>query len=244
MKKSILFTFLSLLIFSFGAQAQNAERYGSSRLTNLSNQLKRQTVDLADRTSEDLRRSNSNSRADIENAFLAHQLDAGAGLFQQMVGDRSRASDLREAVSILSGIARRAPSYGSQGNLWRDAQRTITDIERELGNYGGGGGDDNDGNSSGRVTWRGMVDAKVRIVISGKNLDVNTITGQTYNAGTYNFTSALPRRNVTVDVTKRRGRGDVRIVQQPNRNNNYTAIVEVIDSDSGAREYELEIYWR
>jgi hypothetical protein len=247
MKKSILFTFLSLLIFSFAAQAQE-ERYSSSRLTNLSTQLKRQTVDLADRASEDLRRSTSNTRSDIETAFLAHQLDAGAGLFQQMVGDRSRASDLREAAGILSGLARRAPSYGSNSNLWRDAKKTIDDIERELGGITGGGnnpdGNTSPGDASGRAFWRGTVDAKIQISLQGKSINVNTFSGQNYGGGTFNFTSALPRRGVTVDVIKKKGRGDVRVVQQPNRNNDYTAIVEIVDTDSGAREYELEIYWK
>lgn len=244
MKKSILFTLLSILIFSFAAQAQE-ERYSSSRLSNLANQLKRQSVDLADRTSQDLRRS-SNTRSDIDNAFLAHQLDASAGLFQQMVGDRSRASDLRDAAGILEGLTRRAPTFGSNSNLWRDAKRTVEDIQNELG--GGGGFDNDNGNTgsniTGRVTWRGMVDSKVQITVRRRILIVNTFSGQDYGNGTFNFTSGLPRQNVSVDVVKKKGRGDVRVVQQPSRNNDYMAIVEVTDNDGGAREYELEISWR
>lgn len=242
MKKSILFILLAISAFSFTVQAQEAERYSSSRLSNLATQLKRQTVDLADRTSEDLRRSNSNTRSDIETAFLAQQLDASAGLFQQMVGDRSRASDLRDAAGILSGLARRAPSYGA--NNWRDVQKTIDDIEGELGSSSGSGNNNTGGNVAGGVTWRGTVDAKIQISVKGKGIDVNTFSGQNYGAGTYNFTSALPRRNVSVDVIKKKGRGDVRVVQQPNRSNDYTAIIEVLDNDNGAREYELEIYWK
>ena len=71
MKKTILFTFLSILLFSFAASAQiESDRYTSSRLENLTDQLKRDTVDLADRTSEELRKRNSN-RNDIQSAFLA-----------------------------------------------------------------------------------------------------------------------------------------------------------------------------
>jgi hypothetical protein len=246
MKKSILFTFLSLLIFNFAAQAQE-ERYSSSRLTTLSNQLKRATVDLADRTSEDLRGSSSNTRSDIEAAFLAQQLDASAGLFQQMVGDSSRASDLRDAASILSDLARRAPSYGSNSNLWRETKDTLDDINRELGGSGGGnnpgGGTTSPGNA-GRAFWKGSVDAKIQISVQGKSINVNTFSGQNYGGGTFSFTSALPRRNVSVEVIKKKGRGEVRVVQQPNRNNDYTAIVEITDTDSGAREYELEIFWK
>jgi hypothetical protein len=241
MKKSILFTLLSILIFSFAARAQE-ERYSSSRLSNLASQLKRQSVDLADRTSEDLRRG-SNTRNDIENAFLAHQLDASAGLFQQMVSDRSRASDLRDAAGILQSLTRRAPTYGSNSNLWRDAARTVGDIQNELGDLESGGGNTGT-NFTGRVTWRGTVDSKIQISVRGRNLSVNTFSGQDYGEGTFNFTSSLPRRNVSVDAIKKKGRGDVRVVQQPNRSNDFTAIVEITDSDGGAREYELEISWR
>jgi hypothetical protein len=245
MKKSILFTFLSLLIFSFAVQAQDENRYGSTRLTNLSTQLKRQTVDLADRTSEDLRRNNAASRADIEAAFLAQQMDASAGLFQQMVSDGSRAAGLRDAAAILSDLVRRAPGYGSASYLWRDAATTVNDINRELGGSGNGNGNgDGDGNVIGRAFWRGTVDARVQIAIQGKNINSTVFAGQDYGQGVFSFTSALPTRNTTVEVVKTKGRGSVRVLQQPSRSNNYTAIVEVTDNDSGAKEYQLEITWR
>lgn len=247
MKKSILFTFLSILLFSFAAQAQDENRYSSTRLNNLSTQLKRQTVDLADRTSEDLRRNTSAARADIEAAFLAQQLDASAGLFQQMVGDGSRAASLRDGAAILSDLSRRAPYSGANSYLWRDAQNTINDINRELGS-GGNNNDDGNGNNTGDITgrafWRGNVDSRVQISLQGKGLRVNTFAGQNYGEGVFSFTSALPRRNVSVEVIKKKGRGDVRVVQQPSRNNDYTTIVEINDADAGAREYQLEIVWR
>lgn len=245
MKKSILFTLFSILALTFSIQAQDNERYSSSRLDNLANRLKGQTVDLADRTSDDLRRSNSNSRAVLEAAFLAHQLDASAGLFQQIIRDNRRAAELRDAVAILSDLARRAPGYGSNSNLWRNAQSTINDISRELG--GGGGwnpGGNNQGNSSGRVSWQGMVDDRVRLEIRDRDVYTQTISGNPFGQGAFNFTAPLPRRNVTVGVEKRKGRGEVRVIQQPNRNNGYTAIVEISDREGGAREYELEIFWR
>jgi hypothetical protein len=245
MKKSILFVLFSILAFSFAVQAQDdGNRYSSSRLTNLTNQLKRQTVDLADRTSEDLRRNNSSTRADIDAAFLAQQLDASAGLFQQMVSDGNRAAALRDAAAILSDLSRRAPG----GYLWRDAQKTIGDINRELGSGGGnndGGGDNtNNGEVVGRVFWRGKVDSKVQLIIQGKSLRVNTFAGQNYGEGTFSFTSPLPTRNISVSAVKTAGRGNVRMVQQPSRSNDYTAIIEITDDENGARDYQLEIVWK
>lgn len=245
MKKSILLTLFSIFAFAFSVQAQDAERYSSNRLDNLANRLKGYTVDLADRTSEDLRRNNLNSRSELETAFLAQQLDASAGLFQQLVRDGRRAAELRDAAGILSDLVRRAPNYGSNRNLWRDAQNAIGDINRELGSGGGwNNGGNNNGNTKGRATWRGKVDDKVRLEISDRNIFTRTVAGKSFGQGNFNFTSALPSRSVTVDVGKKIGRGEVRVIQQPDRYNGYTAIIEITDADWGEREYELEIYWR
>lgn len=244
MKKFIFLTLFSILAFSFSAFAQDAERYGSSRLTNYANDLKRAAVDLADRTSEKIDNGYA-SRADIEEAFLAAQLDASAGLFQQMIRGNNRASDLRDAASILSDLARRAPSYGSNNSLWRNVQNSINDINRELGSGGGNGGGNNPpgGNILGRAYWRGTVDDRVRLVLQDRYMRVETISGTSYGEGTWSFTSALGR-NVIVDVNKQKGRGNVRVLQQPSKQNDFTAVIEIYDSGGGAKEYELEIYWR
>ena len=248
MKKSILFALCSILIFAFSAAAQDEQnRYSSSRLDNLVTQLKRQTVDLVDRTSEDLRRNTSNTRADIEAAFLAQQLDASTGFFQEFIRDGRRASELRDAGAILNDLARRAPNFGTNSSLWRDAQNSIGNINRELGgnnNGGNNGGNPGGGQSSGSAFWRGTVDREVQLYIRNRNIEVQTISGSPYDNGTYSFTSTLPTRNVRVDAIKKSGRGNVRVLQQPNRDNDDTAIVQILDDGSGAREYQLEISWR
>ncbi len=250
MKKSILFAFCSILVLAFSVAAQDeASRYSSSRLDNLVTQLKRQTVDLVDRTSEDLRRNSSNTRADIEAAFLAQQLDASTGFFQEFIRDGRRAAELRDAGAILSDLARRAPNYGTNSSLWRDAQNSIANINRELGgsNSGGGnngGGNNGGGQSNGRAFWRGTVDQEVQLFIRSRDIEARTISGSEFGNGTFSFTSSLPTRNVSVDVIKKVGRGTVRVLEQPNRDNDYTAVVQIIDNGGGAKEYQLEIVWR
>lgn len=242
MKRSILFA-LILTVFCISAFAQTDD-FSSRRLDNLANQLKHTTVDLSDRTYNDLRRGNSNSRREVEAAFLAQQFDASAGLFQLMVRDNRSASELRDAVSLLLEIVRRAPNFGSNNSLWRDARNTLDDIDRELGGRSGGGNNGNsDGNASGRAFWRGTVDNKVQLIIKGRDIETRTMEGRAYAAGTFSFTSALPSRNVNIDVTKKRGRGKIRILQQPDRNNQYTAVIEIYDDGGGAGEYQLEISW-
>lgn len=248
MKKTFILCALILSAFAFFASAQDEERFSSRRLNDLVYNLKRQTVDLVDRTSEDLRRNQSNTRSDIETAFLAQQLDASVGLFDQMVRDNRRATELRDAASLLFDLARRAPGYGSNSNLWRSAQNSINDINRELGGNGNGGNQPPPVDNRpviGRVYWRGTVDDRVRIRIQGKGLFVETISGRAYPEGTYSFTAPMPAdRNVLIGVNKRGGRGDVVIVQQPSSANNYVGIIEVRDTSGGARDYDLDIYWR
>jgi len=47
-----------------------------------------------------------------------------------------------------------------------------------------------------------------------------------------------------VSVRTLAGRGDVRVVQQPSRQNGYTAIVEINDPTRGAEEQRLQVIWR
>lgn len=248
MKNSVLFALCTILIFAFSASAQDANRYSSSRLDNLVNQLKRTSVDLVDRTSESIRGRNA-ARADIEAAFLAQQLDASVGFFQEFIRDGRRAAELRDGAGVISDLIRRVPSSGLNNNLWRDAQRSVDDISRELGeNNNGNNGNNNNGNnspSSGRAFWRGNVDKEVQLIIQGRNIETRTMSGADYsNNVSSSFTSTLPRRNVRVEVIKKGGRGQVRVVEQPNRDNDYTAVVQILDDDSGAREYQLEIVWQ
>ena len=95
----------------------------------------------------------------------------------------------------------------------------------------------------GRVFWKGMVDAKIQLIIKGDKIETKTVGGQPYPDGTYSFTTPLPDDVVRVGVTKTEGRGLVAVDQQPTVDNDFTAIVEITDPKGGAKEYQLEIFW-
>ncbi len=96
---------------------------------------------------------------------------------------------------------------------------------------------------SGSVTWRGRVDQTVNIKIAGSDVDTQDIsTGRLSNVN-FNINGYLARRVGTVAVRKLRGRGSVRVVEQPNENNDYTAVIQVFDPDRGDDDYDLEITW-
>jgi hypothetical protein len=97
--------------------------------------------------------------------------------------------------------------------------------------------------TSGRVFWRGTVDDKVQLVIRNDTITENTISGQANPDGIYSFTTPLPASAVNVAVSKKKGRGNARVLQQPTSDNDFTAIIEIYDNGGGAREYQLEISW-
>lgn len=219
----------------------------SRRGNDLAGRLVDQTRDLADRSYENYRRNSRNSRADTEAVLQDQQLSSNAQLFRRMISDRRSRSELLDATVVLSNLARSTDRFGRERSLLNDIQRTIGDIQRSL-NFGGGGGGPfpipgGGGSLSGSVRWQGTVDDNVYVQIQGSFVDVRAISGTPYNNGSYNFTSALPYRSVNVRLNKIRGRGDMRVIQQPNRDNNFTAIVQIQDSNRGASDYEFELSW-
>ncbi len=97
--------------------------------------------------------------------------------------------------------------------------------------------------AGGRVFYRGTIDDRVHLVKTRGRIETRTVSGRAYPDGVYSFTSWLPESPVTVNAAKRKGRGEVKVIQQPSEANNFTAIVEIFDGKGGAKEYQLEIYW-
>jgi len=96
---------------------------------------------------------------------------------------------------------------------------------------------------SGSMEWRGTVDDVVQIRIRNRNARSKAISGRAYNDDNFSFNGRAPRQNANVSVDKRDGRGQVLIVQQPNRRNNFTTIVQIIDKKGGADRYRFTLNW-
>ncbi len=97
--------------------------------------------------------------------------------------------------------------------------------------------------SGGKVIWNGRVDDRVNIEIDGSRVLSRAVTGRAVSDVSFDIAGRLPNRPNTVFVRKLDGRGDVVILEQPNRGNGYRALVQVIDKKSGDDNYELEITW-
>jgi len=219
----------------------------SNRLSDLAARLSRTAADFAEQNYNNYSNSSRNARNDIEAVMLSQQFAGAAQTFNRMVIDRRRNSELRDALDVLSNVARSVERNNFQRNTWSNVQRLMSDISSEL-NYdrsheGSGDQYPDAGNSSGRMTWRGHVDDDVRIRIRGGSAEVETIGGTPYYDGQPNFFNALPNRRVTVRLAAKRGRGDIFIEQQPSRENDFTAIIRIKDPKGGASQYEFELQW-
>jgi hypothetical protein len=98
---------------------------------------------------------------------------------------------------------------------------------------------------SGKLEWKGTVDADVQLIIRGRNIETRVIAGSANKEVIYKFDkTGLPRVDVRTEFKKKKGRGDVSLIQQPVAANNYTAIVRIIDDKGGPDKYEFELKWK
>ncbi|MFN0112225.1 MAG: hypothetical protein ACKVZH_25470 [Blastocatellia bacterium] len=108
-------------------------------------------------------------------------------------------------------------------------------------------GDDYDrgnGRNGRGVSWSGRVDGRDLIYIRGNDLWIDHRDGQPVYEANYNFYNPLPNRQCDVNVRKVKGRGNIRVIEQPSPRNNYTAVVQIEDRDNGSDFYNLEIDWQ
>jgi hypothetical protein len=229
-------------VIALGATAVVPAQDYSIRVGQQADRLKIAAAALADRALRDLLRNTSNSRAEIQAALLAQQIDASAAACVELIRNRRPGREIRDVASELTDLARRAPAASSQGSMWRGVQNAIADLNRELG--GPGRGDPPPRPIIGQVSWRGFVDDRVHLAIRGSSIETRTVSGVAQREGASTFTSPLPASPVEVDVVKVSGRGTVKVVQQPSQLNDFTAVIEIYDNQGGAQEYRLDIVWR
>lgn len=92
--------------------------------------------------------------------------------------------------------------------------------------------------------WTGQVDREVQIVMRGSNVWTKAIgQNERPRARTREY-GRLPNANGRVVVERLGGRGSVDVIQQPSRQNDYTTIVRIRDTQSGSSNYRLAAYWQ
>lgn len=117
--------------------------------------------------------------------------------------------------------------------------------------YGGGWGGSPSGGPGTTATpgeeyfwWKGRVDGSDYLIVQGKSVRVRHLDKLPIQNQDFRFSSPLPATEVPLALNTIRARGMVRLAQEPDRSNDFTAMILIDDSDQkGSYEYELELTW-
>ena len=94
-----------------------------------------------------------------------------------------------------------------------------------------------------RIIWTGRVDEAV-IVSCHKQICVSKAEEGASVAGErFEFSRPLPERDADVRLEFPAGRGEIRLIEQPRKSNNYTARVSIRDPLAGAGDYSFTLAW-
>lgn len=97
--------------------------------------------------------------------------------------------------------------------------------------------------ADGEMHWRGDVDDTALIYIRRSDVRVRANMQGVRNER-HDFRGQLPRNDDSrVRLVDEDGRGDIRLVQQPNADNGYMAVVRIKDPQSGRGHYEFTLRW-
>lgn len=94
-----------------------------------------------------------------------------------------------------------------------------------------------------RMTWTGYVTGSAVLYIQGDRVDVQGRTTGAVDRPDARFNSSLPAAPVRVRMQVRRGRGRVELVEQPEPQNEYSAVVQITPPGQRAEQYRLDFYW-
>jgi hypothetical protein len=96
---------------------------------------------------------------------------------------------------------------------------------------------------SDQLVWTGKVDDEALISCRGKTCESKVIQGAPVANESFKFSKPLPNKDVEVSLEGALGRGQIRLVEQPRRANDYTARVSIHDPQSGSGEYSFTLSW-
>ena len=93
------------------------------------------------------------------------------------------------------------------------------------------------------LMWSGDVDDNLVLMLRPNGLSYRSVRGHQPMNIESEF-NGLPRTAAVVDVAQVQGRGSVTVVQQPSPDNGYTAMIRIVDPQSGYGHYSFDVRWR
>lgn len=98
---------------------------------------------------------------------------------------------------------------------------------------------------AGGFEFRGRVDGEAIFYIRGDRITAEVMQGQPVSVERFRFSQPLPDRQLRgFDLRKRDGRSDVELLEEPSRENGWTAVIRIFDDDGGDDRYHFELTWR
>ncbi len=93
------------------------------------------------------------------------------------------------------------------------------------------------------LRWSGDVDDTTIVSVRGNDVRTDTVFGKQASNINAQVFGALPRGPIQAYLRFRHGRGQVRIIQQPSPDNDFTAKVRIHDPQPGRAHYEFDVAW-
>lgn len=93
------------------------------------------------------------------------------------------------------------------------------------------------------LTWSGRVDGEAVVSCRGNSCQAEATRGGPVSRDRFRFSRPLPGRRVLVSLEEARGRGEIRLVEQPREENDYTARVLIRDPEGGPGDYSFSLVW-
>jgi len=189
----------------------------------------------------------SNAAAWFQQATAGRRDDASADVAARiLVSSAQRVDASLQNAQTNSQFAQAWASIQSDLGRMGSNNSTANDHESNSDNNSVSNADTNSGRSSvsGHFQWQGLVDGSDNINLRGSKVTMAHLTASNIQQATYQLSAALPYDEVQVNLRKVRGRGSIRVLEQPTASNNYTAVVQVNDQgDSGRGWYEFTLDW-
>jgi hypothetical protein len=191
------------------------------------------------------------NRVDIENK-------QGAPVQRQRFRFYDRLPDSRQNVRLEAHESRGGVRVTQQPRLENNYTAAVTIEDRQSGSAfyslalrwetnAGSSFDSPDWNLRGRfdrLMWSGRVDDEVIIECRDNACRSVLRSGQPVSRERFRFSRRLPGRDVQVSLDETDGRGDIRLVEQPDARNGYTARVLIRDHQGGADDYAFTLSWQ
>ena len=96
----------------------------------------------------------------------------------------------------------------------------------------------------GALDFRARVDGTVVVRIIGDRVFAENTSGRPLELDRFTFSQPLPRQRLSrVELYKKKGRGEVVLLERPWEGNNYQAVIRISDPSGGAADYRFELEW-